>query len=60
MLERCNLLKLACIQQEPYLGWLDCLSPTIATVLLLPLVINTKLRQGGLSFVDVCSLISEG
>lgn len=42
MLERCNLLKLACIQLEPYQGWLDCLSPSIATVLLLPLVINTK------------------
>ena len=60
MLERCNLLKLACIQLEPYHGWLDCLSPSISTVLLLPLVINTKLRQGSLSFEDVCSLISEG
>lgn len=46
----CNLLKSACIQLEPCQSWLDCPSPSIVIVLLLPLAINTKLRQGGLSF----------
>lgn len=56
----CNLLKSACIQLEPCQGWLDCPSPSIVIVLSPPLAINTKLRQGGLSFVDMWSLISEG